>query len=343
MEQFIRESLIPFWKSGNMIRESIMLVEKDGVVSGRLRYKPKGKIRLRNSFLTEDYIEGRDYICKDGLIVCQNTEMPYIHEEILYGVNLPEEIKDDPKQYNIVNCLYSDSPYFISHQIAADYSFDVSECGLTFPDRAKKYLPNTLEKLNKKQAVRVLLFGDSISTGKNSSGYMNVEPFLPPWFDLMCEALEDKFGSKIELVNNSVSGMTSAWGIETAAQNVTPYESDLMIIAFGMNDGTGKFPVESFLENIRGIMRSQTNRNCEFILISSILPNPESDFVGLQEDYEKALGELKEEHIAVVDMTEIHRHLLQGKRYCDMTGNNINHPNDFLARCHTMRIMELFE
>ncbi|MBQ4558917.1 MAG: hypothetical protein IJA54_01150 [Tyzzerella sp.] len=24
----------------------------------------------------------------------------------------------------------------------------------------------------------------------------------------------------------------------------------------------------------------------------------------------------------------------EGKRFIDMTGNNVNHPNDFLIRCH---------
>lgn len=343
MNELIRESLEPFWKSGKMIRESIMLVEKDGVISGNLRYKPKGKVRISNSFLTEEFKEGEDYICEGRRVVCLNRRMPYEREEILYGKNLPDEIRDDPKKFNIVNCLYSDSPYIISHQVVADYSFDRAEFDLSFTDKAREYLPRTLQKLERGEKLRILLYGDSISVGCNSSGCMNTPPYLPPWYELLCMGLEDRFGSEIRFVNTSKGGMTSVWGMENVEQNVEPYASDLMMIAFGMNDGTMKIPTSQFLENIRTIMKSQKESECEFILIASILPNPESDFVGLHEEYERTFETLKREHVCVVDMAQLHRHLLCGKRYCDMTGNNINHPNDFLARCYAMRILELFD
>ena len=36
--------------------------------------------------------------------------------------------------------------------------------------------------------------------------------------------------------------------------------------------------------------------------------------------------------IAVADMTTFHRGLLSRKRFWDMSGNNVNHPNDWLIR-----------
>ena len=33
-------------------------------------------------------------------------------------------------------------------------------------------------------------------------------------------------------------------------------------------------------------------------------------------------------------MTGMHASLLEKKRYADMTGNNVNHPNDYLARVY---------
>jgi hypothetical protein len=38
-------------------------------------------------------------------------------------------------------------------------------------------------------------------------------------------------------------------------------------------------------------------------------------------------------------MSSVHRHLLARKEYYHMTGNNINHPNDFLARVYGMVLM----
>jgi hypothetical protein len=45
--------------------------------------------------------------------------------------------------------------------------------------------------------------------------------------------------------------------------------------------------------------------------------------------------------VAVADMTQIHWDILAtGKRYRDMTGNNINHPNDFIARIYAKVILK---
>jgi len=42
----------------------------------------------------------------------------------------------------------------------------------------------------------------------------------------------------------------------------------------------------------------------------------------------------------VMDMTTLHGNLLTRKRYCDMTGNNVNHPNDFLARAYAQNLWQ---
>ena len=47
------------------------------------------------------------------------------------------------------------------------------------------------------------------------------------------------------------------------------------------------------------------------------------------------------EGVAVAKMTDMHLHLLSLKRYWDMTGNNINHPNDFLARVYAQVVAQM--
>lgn len=47
--------------------------------------------------------------------------------------------------------------------------------------------------------------------------------------------------------------------------------------------------------------------------------------------------------MAIADITSVHLQLLETKAYRDMTGNNINHPNDFLTRIYAQVIMEVFE
>ena len=63
-------------------------------------------------------------------------------------------------------------------------------------------------------------------------------------------------------------------------------------------------------------------------------------FAGYQEDYLPELLALEEEGTAVADLTSIHKYLITKKRYFDMTGNNVNHPNDFFARFYAQVILQ---
>ena len=42
-------------------------------------------------------------------------------------------------------------------------------------------------------------------------------------------------------------------------------------------------------------------------------------------------------------MTGMHHALLKRKLFRDMTGNNVNHPNDFLARVYAQTILAVLE
>ena len=108
-----------------------------------------------------------------------------------------------------------------------------------------------------------------------------------------------------------------------------------------MNDGTGRMDPQVFKANIQGIIHKvkQNNPKAEFILVATMLPNPESDFVGTQQFFKKVLEELTGPGIVLVDMTSVHAELLKYKSYQDMTGNDINHPNDFLIRWYAQQIL----
>lgn len=42
--------------------------------------------------------------------------------------------------------------------------------------------------------------------------------------------------------------------------------------------------------------------------------------------------ELEEEGVAVAQVNSFHREILRRKRFSDISGNNVNHANDFTAR-----------
>jgi len=165
---------------------------------------------------------------------------------------------------------------------------------------------------------------------------------LPPWFGLFTLALEDKYGAKIEFVNLSEGGRCAVWGADHIAARQGALEPDLMVIAFGMNDATSGRNADEFAGAVRRIMACQ-KPGCEFILVGSMVANAECPFRGDYRGLARALREFADTNTAVVDVGALHEYLLTRKGYIDMTQNNVNHPNDFLARCYAMSILRLFE
>ena len=57
----------------------------------------------------------------------------------------------------------------------------------------KAGLDVTLSKLEKKEPVKILIYGDSIASGCNSSSDTGDEPFAPKWYEMMEAALKKKY------------------------------------------------------------------------------------------------------------------------------------------------------
>jgi lysophospholipase L1-like esterase len=151
------------------------------------------------------------------------------------------------------------------------------------------------------------------------------------------------YASRITVKNSAVGGKTSHWGVAKVHARVTVKKPDLVVLAFGMNDGTGKVEPDDFLKNIQAIMQAvkKVHPQAEFILVAPTLANPESFFEGQQLNYGPKLKTLAGIGVQVIDMAAIHQVLLKRKHFRDMTGNNINHPNDFLHRWYAQQIAGL--
>ena len=145
----------------------------------------------------------------------------------------------------------------------------------------------------------------------------------------------------------------SSWADENVTSLFKDDKFDLFIIAYGMNDGTLKVDGAEYQKYIRGIMDKvlAMNPECEFILISTTLPNADSTFmkyvsegVSYHESYEPLLQELADEYGENTDLfklTSMHKHILTRKLFRDATSSNINHPNDFIIRFYAQGIFEL--
>ena len=336
---------LPLWEGNVVYQESLWLVEnKDGSVSdAQLLYPATQIISVRSSDLRTEYKEGVDYTLVDGkLHILPDSSIPVTK----YNEYYPEAKTDKSMQLNPAYgsgyIFFSEGSTIHSMQIAVTYAHEGTFPG-EIPACKRDQLPKTVAKLENGEHLQIAVYGDSISTGRNSSFQTGALPNARPWYQMFVDKLGVTYPeATTSLYNPSVSGKKSDWGADEAQTNVG-YGPDLCIIAFGMNDGTKQYSQEFYRRNIQKIIDTARagNPDCEFVLVATMLANPEADvFAGTQKDYLSVLEAMETEGIVVMDMTTLHDNLLTRKLYRDMTGNNVNHPNDFLSRAYAQNLWQ---
>lgn len=335
--------LLPFWEGQEVFDETVMLFSENGETpSAPLFYKPEKILSVTSTDYKIEYKEGKDYIISDGRIVmADGSSMPYMKKEECHFYEKTHDDCFDAKDGGYI--LYKTKGYFHKRQVLVTYTHND-----TFDFCIEKQGANALEKtkarLEKGENLKFCFYGDSITAGCDGSGALGFEPFMPGWPELLKYKLQNTFRSSIELINTAVGGKRTDWGLECVEERLSCYKPDLAVVAFGMNDGTEKVSADDFRNNIQKIKESvlAQNKDTEFIFIATTLPNVDSIFDGYQRLYHAELLKCAGEKDAVLNMTNIHSKLLERKRFIDMTGNNINHPNDFLIRIYAQAMTNLF-
>lgn len=335
----IDSALIPFWKDTIMYNESVLMISKNGELpQASLLYKPNKIISVKNSALDSNFNEGVDWEYKGGkLILLKGSKAAYLTEKQLYP---DTSINAMPKKGGGF-LFFQEGSFFHTHQLAVTYSHSIDAWKGPVTKFQGGDIPLVMNKLKRELDLKILLFGDSIAAGSNASAKVGSSPLLPSWGNLVVEYLRRHHKGDISFINTSVGGKDTQWGLANVQEKVIANNPDLVIIAFGMNDGKRGVAPDVFKSNVQEMInkiRGQ-NSNVEFILVAPIIPNPESTFVGTQSLFKNVLNDLKGQGVVVVDMTSIHSELLKYKTYQDMTGNNINHPNDFLIRWYAQLIL----
>ncbi len=237
--------------------------------------------------------------------------------------------------------LFSEGHFFQDLQTLADYSPRQPWIG-TVPTTRSSELVRVVHRLITGQHCRVVLLGDSISEGCNASGFNGVPPGQPPYIDRLAAALRERFSAPVDVVNLSVGGKDSAWGA-TMKEKVAALRPDLVLLAFGMNDCG---PAVTFAANTWTMVRA-IQRDCpdaDIILVAGMTGNPDlTEFPQSRfEHYRDALKLMISPGVAVADVTSFWIDLLRRKPYTDLTGNGVNHPNDFGHRVYADVIGALF-
>lgn len=350
MERYdIDKFLLPIWKGDTVYFETGMLVGEEGEFS--LIYSPDKVLSVTDYGLQKTYVEGVDYVI-DGKKIkrVKGSSMPYFGLDHIYS-NEPARYVIEIEKSRCPDYIagrdyltYGEGTKYTAGQVAVTYTHSdgyKGELPLTKKDKFKEIN----RKLSSGESFDMVVYGDSISAGCNSSGTEfggNVPPYADNYSTMVKKWLERRFNVKIGYRNMSVGGWDTLTGLNDFNNRIISENSDLMILAFGMNDL--RTPLDKYREMIKEMVCRfrEKNPKGEVVLVAPMLPNVESNWLLNQPLF---LGELKAleskyDFVGVADLTTPHEYILScGKRYRDMTANNINHPNDFIARLYSQIIL----
>lgn len=336
--------LRPFWLGEAMEGESVLFVRdgKTGEARASVLF-PIDRLQSVSSSSGEvRYEEGRDYVWKPGsreIVVPAGSRIV---------VSTPGDLRRpaNSQKYRLTHRDGNGEIYFgalleyHALQTIVSYSHAPGLWKAPAPKFDPAALPNTLKKLKTREPLKIVVLGDSISTGCNASGWADGKPFQPAYPDLLGRMLREKYKGPVDVANLSVGGMDSAWGL-TQAGKVAEAGPDLVLIAFGMNDSAGR-PAADFQEKIAATMKAirETRPAAEFVLVATMVGNP--DWVTLKQElfpqYRDALAKLCGPGVVLADVTSVWSEFHRLKHDRDHTGNGVNHPNDFGHRVYAQVI-----
>ncbi len=348
----LQKLLAPVWDGCEVYEESFFALMPRGVTADDaleipLLYRADAILSVTSATREVTLTEGRDYVLRNGKLIIPAGSAVYRMKWEEYQIIGEGEDKFPFLCEGGGKIFFGEGNTMHSREYIVTYTHSDSWNGFV-PNINRDALPRTKALLREGKPLTFCWFGDSITTGANSSGAIGAEPYIPMFPKLVTMALEAQYGCDITYINHAVGGTVSGWGTEKLPEFFADTKPDIMFIGFGMNDASGHVTPEDFIANIRTMVEQTRalNPDCEFLLCSTTLPNPMAPtFCFNHETHEPLLAALCEELgdcAALVPMTSMHRALMEKKRFYDMTGNNINHPCDFLARVYAQVILAQF-
>lgn len=255
-------------------------------------------------------------------------------------------------------------------QVAVTYKHSQFWDGYSMECFADRY-QDLIQKLQNGENVTFVFYGDSITYGANSSYMVGIEPYAPTSSLMFTQYIAKQYGYTVRYIQNEFTKVpvptentvfgsngtityynpsVGGWTVEQGYQNVEnhvntaidKYGCDLFTVAFGMNNAS--LSAGKFVQYTEGIItRVQTHApETDIFMISTMVPNPEATngWYGNQDQFEVEMIASADAYYdngtscSVACMTSMSKSVLEHKRFRDYTGNNINHPNDFMARIY---------
>ncbi len=269
--------------------------------------------------------------------------------------------------------LYCVGAFLYEKQLSITYEYDLEESKnvhhSTYQAEAFK---NAAKKIQNGETLKIVFYGTSTFEGCDASGMYNRAPNMPVLHNLIGNYLRDN-NISAKITNLGVGGWNSAQGLaalkgqttytvngvtkelkkgtgqsvgQSHKRAITSGDVDIFIIGHfsGNNIGAG-ITADQFKENIKQAMELvlSYNPNCEFVLLSGVLSN--NTTVEQNDSFRQKIKELQSEFkscAGMTDLVQVYKDVLSRKDYISISGNNINHPNDWFIRVTAMEILSCF-
>jgi len=268
----------------------------------------------------EIYQESKDYIrTENGIQLTPNSNIQ----------SAPAGFSDQLSEFEKINYGVRITTEFQNFQYAINY-----EKQEVFTPKIYGDLGSLSKKLGK-NVINITFYGDSITLGANATS-IYTSPHQPGYVGLVMAYLSSKYPNMVQFRNNSVGGWNSKDAVKAVDYRVIDKKSDLIILAFGIND-EGYSP-EKYKKNMKSLIDKIRDRDSAvpILVVSPTRSNPDI-IVKKKRDAKGsllALEALTREYdaVALADVTSVWDFMLSKKSYLDITGNGLNHPNDFSHR-----------
>ena len=338
----------PIWTSLDVFGESCLFVQEadDKPPATALLFPAAEIVSVESASGEQRFEQGKDFaLAADGLslVLPRGSRIPQRRLADLYPPrDRPNSIgakAGDPA----ASLLFGEGHYFHDQQVAVSYRRREGKWTGYTPVFDATLLPKTIARLQAKKPLVLGISGDSISQGYNASGFTQAPPLQPAYPRLVADALTSAYGTQVALRNRAVAGWSVGQGLGDL-EKLLAEKPNLVIVAYGMND-VGGHNADGYRKGVEAILKRlhDANPDAEVILVASMLGNPEWTATPPEmfPKFRDALAGLTRPGIVLADMTSLWQELLKRKRYVDLTGNGVNHPNDFGHRLYAQVILSL--
>lgn len=349
----------PYWQGNIMYNETVLCIDDGTRIVGALQYKPVKVLSVRDYTMTVEYEEGKDYTLNGNqiLLTRDSTACEYLTTDNLMGKDMPKKYRRVDSLSKIANIdtdyfMWTDNIFFTEgsllwgHQLCVTYVYDIKDLDLSQFPAFGSVCPKFLSKLQSGSDAVITVTGDSVTEGCSASSKFNHEPMMPQFTTMMKNCLDKAYDGKITLKNYAVGGTTSNEAVSTnVSAKLVKGRSDLVLVHFGIND-CGGVSAAQLKSNVKKVVDATLAErpDCEFLYIKCFTPNPALYPYEKMTAFWKAMDELAAEYenFYTLDLYTPSLKLLETKKYLDVTGNGINHPNDFVVRLYAMYLLAPF-